>query len=302
MNGFAENIRTRGSKHTGQIWNYERQPILSSSASYQADRLVQERHNSITNALELHLSCNNPSRSLWGMWCVYWEYSGEDWLYHIRTAMYSEKFGRKQTMFWQANNIFCRERQECLLIILEKTDYVTTGLHYIFKKKLCAKYEEFCVSHLCQPVQCQGNRPALGWWCAYSGGLCHPTHQATAPGSNGGDIICRGLINSLAPGRPRCYFKTAIWNLVLLISIFTSFKDNALRWMPRDLTDDKSTLIQVMAWCRQATSHYLNHCWPRSLPPNGVTRPQWVKMANIFVTDTLKFIFENENFQISNKI
>ena len=31
-----------------------------------------------------------------------------------------------------------------------------------------------------------------------------------------------------------------------------------------------------MAWCRQATSHYLNQCWPRSLPPFGVTRPQWV--------------------------
>ena len=27
-----------------------------------------------------------------------------------------------------------------------------------------------------------------------------------------------------------------------------------------DLTDDKSTLVQVMAWCRQATSHYLNQC------------------------------------------
>ena len=21
-----------------------------------------------------------------------------------------------------------------------------------------------------------------------------------------------------------------------------------------------STLVQIMAWCRQATSHYLNHC------------------------------------------
>ena len=49
-----------------------------------------------------------------------------------------------------------------------------------------------------------------------------------------------------------------------------------LRWMPLDLTDDKSTLVQVMAWCRQATSHYLNQYWPRSLPPYVVTRPQWV--------------------------
>ena len=46
--------------------------------------------------------------------------------------------------------------------------------------------------------------------------------------------------------------------------------------MPQDLTD-KSTLVQVMAWCCQATSHYLNQCWPRSPTPYGVTRSQWVK-------------------------
>ena len=51
----------------------------------------------------------------------------------------------------------------------------------------------------------------------------------------------------------------------------------ALRWKPLDLTDDKSTLVQVMAGCRQATSHYLSQCWPGSMSPNGVTRPQWVK-------------------------
>ena len=50
----------------------------------------------------------------------------------------------------------------------------------------------------------------------------------------------------------------------------------ALRWMPLDLTDDKSTLVQVMAWCHQATRHYLSQCWPRSLLPYGVTRSQWV--------------------------
>ena len=43
------------------------------------------------------------------------------------------------------------------------------------------------------------------------------------------------------------------------------------------LTDDKSTLVQIMAWCRQATSYYLSQCWWRSLSPYGVTRPQWVK-------------------------
>ena len=36
----------------------------------------------------------------------------------------------------------------------------------------------------------------------------------------------------------------------------------ALIWMSLDFTDDQSTLVQVMAWCRQATSHYLSQCRP----------------------------------------
>ena len=47
--------------------------------------------------------------------------------------------------------------------------------------------------------------------------------------------------------------------------------------MSMDLTDDKSTLVQVVAWCRQATSHYLSQCWPSSMSLYDVTRPQWVK-------------------------
>ena len=84
-------------------------------------------------------------------------------------------------------------------------------------------------------------------------------------------------INSLAPGPGRSEFdsKNVIFNLVLLIGIFKYSHDNALWWMPQDLTDDKSTLVQVMAWCHQATSHYLSQFWPRSLSPYGVTRPQW---------------------------
>ena len=53
-------------------------------------------------------------------------------------------------------------------------------------------------------------------------------------------------------------------------------RENALIWMLLGFTDDKSTLVQVMAWCRQATSHYLSKCWPRSMLPYGVTRPQCV--------------------------
>ena len=47
-----------------------------------------------------------------------------------------------------------------------------------------------------------------------------------------------------------------------------------LRWVSLDFTDDKSTLVQIMAWCHQASSHYLSQYWPRSMSPYGVIRPQ----------------------------
>ena len=50
-----------------------------------------------------------------------------------------------------------------------------------------------------------------------------------------------------------------------------------VRWMSLDLYCDKVTLVQVMAWCSQATSHDLSQCWPRSISPYGVSRPQRVK-------------------------
>ena len=62
----------------------------------------------------------------------------------------------------------------------------------------------------------------------------------------------------------------------------------ALRWMPQALTDDKSTLVQVMAWCRQATSHYLSQCWPRSMSPNVVIRSQRVKAGTTLMINYIK--------------
>ena len=39
--------------------------------------------------------------------------------------------------------------------------------------------------------------------------------------------------------------------------------------MPQNPFHDKSLLVQVMAWCRQATSHYLIQCWPRFMASPG---------------------------------
>ena len=85
-------------------------------------------------------------------------------------------------------------------------------------------------------------------------------------------------VNSLAPGRFQFNFRKVIFKLRLVNGGWGIPYEIALRWIPLDLTDDMSTLVQVMAWCRQATSHYLSQCWPRSLPPYGVTRPQWVNV------------------------
>ena len=46
-------------------------------------------------------------------------------------------------------------------------------------------------------------------------------------------------------------------------------------WHHCNVISDKSTLVQVMAWCHQTTSHYLNQCCWSYMMPYGITRPQW---------------------------
>ena len=82
-------------------------------------------------------------------------------------------------------------------------------------------------------------------------------------------------VNSL---RFKCRFKwnfrQVIFSIISVVGALGISCELVLRWMPLKLTDDKSTLVHVMAWCYQAPSHYLNQCWPSSLMPWGVTRPQ----------------------------
>ena len=70
--------------------------------------------------------------------------------------------------------------------------------------------------------------------------------------------------------------KLATFKFISRIDILSIACEIALRWMPKDLADCYSTLIQVMAWCRQATSHYLNQCSPNYMTPHATTRPQCV--------------------------
>ena len=86
-------------------------------------------------------------------------------------------------------------------------------------------------------------------------------------------------VNSLAPTRSQRNFRKVIFQLIQVIDGWSISCKIVLVWMPMDLTDGKSTLVQVMAWCHQATSYYLSQCWPRSLLPYGIIKPQWVKNA-----------------------
>ena len=113
-------------------------------------------------------------------------------------------------------------------------------------------------------------------------------------GPNHGDkkvTTCINIsFNSLAPGKIEWNFKCVIFKRNLVIDGWGISSEITLIWMLLDFTDYQSTLVQVMAWCRQATSHYLSQCWPRSLSPYGVTRPQWVKSVVLSWQSLMKVI------------
>ena len=74
-------------------------------------------------------------------------------------------------------------------------------------------------------------------------------------------------IGTWIPVRSIQDFKNTKFNSVLLIGIFISSCDNALRWMLQDHIDDMSTLVHIMTWGHLAANHYLSQCWP-----SGITK------------------------------
>ena len=119
----------------------------------------------------------------------------------------------------------------------------------------------------------------------YDNSLCHQFYNSMY--INATNIFSLKALNSLAPERRDCNLESVIFKLIWKIAILSSFCEISLRWMPPDLTDDKSTLGQVMAWCRQATSHYLNQCWQSSVMPYVVTKPQWVNSCIVGICVTI---------------
>ena len=74
-------------------------------------------------------------------------------------------------------------------------------------------------------------------------------------------------INSLVPGKCGSNFQTVIFKIILQRYVFNHSHKSALWSMPQNPYDDESTLVRVMSWCRQATSHYLNRvAWCHMAP------------------------------------
>ena len=76
----------------------------------------------------------------------------------------------------------------------------------------------------------------------------------------------------------RMYFSKSFLEL-----IYSAFPGKLVLGQCLKAIDDKSTLIQVVAWCCQAPSHYLNQCWLRSL-----------SISNIYITYSYIYISEKD--------
>ena len=82
--------------------------------------------------------------------------------------------------------------------------------------------------------------------------------------------------HSVAAGGCDNNFQSMIFKLIIQNSSWIPCREIVLKWMPQNFTDVNSTMVQVMAWCRQATSHYPSQCWSRSLSPFDINKPQLV--------------------------
>ena len=111
------------------------------------------------------------------------------------------------------------------------------------------------------------------------------------------------LFNRLAPGRCCSNFKSVILKIIIQNSSLGTYHGITLEWMPENLIKEKLTLVQVMAWCHQATSYYLSQCWPSYILPRGITGPWWVngQSDTSFCTQPQPYMHEQGTMLISPK-
>ena len=155
------------------------------------DGLMQKRHNSFALAMELHLSCTNPSI------CSLIHYVFLHYFSACRSSMKVKEIDRTANVAWSPS-----------------TQYPIYLAAATAAQQLDATFRS--------------------------------AHKISALGQG-------YKVDSLAPGRYHNNFKSIIF--IIRKCHLGTYCEIALRWMPHNLTIQKSTLVQVMAWCHQATSH-----------------------------------------------
>ena len=100
------------------------------------------------------------------------------------------------------------------------------------------------------------------WCCHLAASKCRGQCPPRAPVTGGAGR------SWFAPGEEYIYIYTSSthWSQRICSNSFyelisTSWKIG-LKWVPQNPMDDKSTLVSVMAWCHQASSHYASQSWP----------------------------------------
>ena len=108
-------------------------------------------------------------------------------------------------------------------------------------------------------------------------------HRGVWPGIR--SMQCQAIsnhhqFNSLPPGRCDSSSWNVIFKPISQIHILSTSHEIAYKWITPDLFNWRSTLVQVMAWCRQATNHYLSQCWLIYVAIS-ITGPQWLIRVDI---------------------
>ena len=67
-----------------------------------------------------------------------------------------------------------------------------------------------------------------------------------------------GIVNTLGPGHNGCHFTDDIFKCIFLNGKYCIPDQMSLKFAPKNPTNSKSALVQVIACTEEATSHYLN--------------------------------------------
>ena len=81
--------------------------------------------------------------------------------------------------------------------------------------------------------------------------------------------------------------------MIFKLTIIQQSSWGHLLWNCFQVSATNFTNDEVMAWCHQATSHYLGQYWIGSVSPYGITRSQWVNLMYIHAYDLQKNVEED---------